>query len=68
VIPHVPKDAPETRYGTDVQQYCAHGTVLIAAYRYTPEFDASEAEAELICRMLIVATDATELSEATVLT
>ena len=41
-----------------------HGTVLVAIQRYTPEFDASEADAELTSRTLTVATDATEDSEA----
>src|SRR6266851_2506818 len=40
-----------------------HGAVLIAAYRYTPLFEASEVEAAFICRKFNVATDMLAFNE-----
>ncbi len=45
-----------------------HGTVRSAFHRKMPLFDASDADAALTCRTKMVATEATELNEATVLT
>src|SRR5216684_1389387 len=41
-----------------------HGTVRIAAYRYTPLFEASEVEAAFICRKFNVAADVLAFNEA----